>query len=393
MFMKTKDCIKAFLAFILIQLVTIIDGKNVRKSITNIVSAKPELMYNIYAAGNILYRFTLSRLLYAFFALICFIPDSYARKPVINFTSLTLKDGLSANIVTAILKDKYGLMWFATEDGLNKYNGNNFTVYRHNTANKGSILSNDIRSLHEDKAGNLWIGTNGGGLNLYDRKTDSFKKISYLGGNDQYDVYRAIYSDCFGQVWVGTSNGLIVFNPLSKKVFKFPYSPLNGKLSSKDITCIFEDSKRRIWIGSENGLFLYNRKLHSFYHYAHSTNDTASLSNNYVQSITEDKSGKIWVGTRDGLNMLIPDATKFKLFKKGDKTHNLSNNIINSLAVDNEGKLWIGTNNGLNILDIMTGTVKVFTPSYRNLNTVTSKSIKSIYIDNVGISWFGTFRG
>src|SRR5688572_33317635 len=92
----------------------------------------------------------------------------------INFTSLTTKDGLSSNVVNTILKDKFGLLWFGTEDGLDKFDGTKFTVYRHKVGDTSSLQANEILSLHEDKAGNLWVGTSGGSLSLYDRKRDVF---------------------------------------------------------------------------------------------------------------------------------------------------------------------------------------------------------------------------
>src|SRR5687767_3790623 len=86
---------------------------------------------------------------------------SMAQQQKINFTSLTSKDGLSSSTVTAILKDRQGMMWFATEDGLNKYDGTSFTVYRHSDMDPNSLPANYIESLHEDRSGNLWVGTNG----------------------------------------------------------------------------------------------------------------------------------------------------------------------------------------------------------------------------------------
>src|SRR5882757_4424685 len=88
----------------------------------------------------------------------------------IKFTSLTSRDGLLSNSVNAILKDKYGLMWFATDDGLNKFDGTNFTVYRHKPGDSSSLRANEILALHEDRSGNLWVGTSGGALSLYDRQ-------------------------------------------------------------------------------------------------------------------------------------------------------------------------------------------------------------------------------
>src|SRR5688572_21080402 len=99
----------------------------------------------------------------------------------INFTALTTKNGLSSNTVNAILKDRFGLLWFGTDDGLDKFDGTSFKVYRHKPGDSTSLRANEILALHEDKAGNLWIGTSGGSLSLYDRKKDAF--INFPAGD------------------------------------------------------------------------------------------------------------------------------------------------------------------------------------------------------------------
>ena len=86
----------------------------------------------------------------------------------INFTSLGTRDGLLSNAVTAILKDRYGFMWFATSDGLNKFDGKNFVIYRHSPGDSTSLKSNEILALHEDASGNLWVGTSGGSFSAQD---------------------------------------------------------------------------------------------------------------------------------------------------------------------------------------------------------------------------------
>ena len=103
--------------------------------------------------------------------IVCFIPSGN------KFYALTTKDGLSSNTVNTILKDRFGLVWFGTEDGLDKFDGTNFKIYRHKNNDTSSLKSNEILSLFEDKDGNLWVGTSGGSLSLYDRKKDAFINI------------------------------------------------------------------------------------------------------------------------------------------------------------------------------------------------------------------------
>src|SRR5688500_12024641 len=116
--------------------------------------------------------------------LFCAIGLTYqgAAQEDINFTALTTKEGLSSNTVNTILKDRFGLLWFGTDDGLDKFDGTNFKVYRHKPGDSTSLQANEILALHEDRAGNLWIGTSGGSLSLYDRKKDAF--VNFPAGSN-----------------------------------------------------------------------------------------------------------------------------------------------------------------------------------------------------------------
>src|SRR5882757_9839465 len=98
-----------------------------------------------------------------------------------KFSQLTTLDGLSQSTVNCILKDKFGFLWFGTQDGLNKYDGYTFTVYRNNPKDPRSIPDNQIKCIFEDRQSNLWIGTLGGGLCIYDRIRDAFIRLEDLG--------------------------------------------------------------------------------------------------------------------------------------------------------------------------------------------------------------------
>ena len=133
---------------------------------------------------------------------------SNAQRSELNFINYNSKDGISSNTINAILKDKFGYMWFATEDGLNRFDGISFTVYRHNAADTSSIRANQILALYEDPTGNLWVGTNRG-LSLYDRKLDAFKNYDKTKGS----AARSICMDKGGNLWIGGYSGLYSYNP------------------------------------------------------------------------------------------------------------------------------------------------------------------------------------
>lgn len=148
--------------------------------------------------------------------------------PDLKFTHLTTSHGLSQSTVTSILKDRFGYMWFGTMDGLNKYDGYNFTVYRHDPVKPGSIPASDVNTLYEDREGNLWIGTNGGALSRYDRATDSFVHYKENLLNPQAISDKAvntILEDSQNNLWLGTYAGLNLFDRKTKKVTRFNADP------------------------------------------------------------------------------------------------------------------------------------------------------------------------
>lgn len=142
----------------------------------------------------------------------------------INLEHLTIEDGLSQSSVFAILQDNRGMMWFGTWDGLNRYDGYRFTIYKYDTQNPQSLRNNEIRALHEDSHGVLWVGTMKG-LNKFDREKESF--IRYTHNPD---------------------------NPAS--------------LAGNRVHAIAEDQKAILWIGTEDGgLNKFDRKTEKFYHF------------------------------------------------------------------------------------------------------------------------------
>ncbi len=321
----------------------------------------------------------------------------HAQQQDLNFTSLQIKDGLSSNTVNAIVKDHFGLMWFGTEDGLNKYDGSNFTVYRFKADDPSGIQANDIRALHEDKSGNLWIGTSGGSLSLFDRKKDTFITFpANVPGGLSNNIILSITSDYKGKIWVATYSGVDEIDPETKEIKNhIKQSADKGTTPILSFNCLFEDSKHRMWIGSIDGVYLYNRNSNSFKIYRHNPKDQYSLSENHISAISEDHSGNLWFGTNDnGLCKMLPGDKGFKLFSNevGDN-NSLTNNSIKSLAIDKNNQLWVGTEDGLNLIDVQSESIRHYKPNSRSSYSLTGKAISCIYIDDQGIYWLGPFHG
>jgi signal transduction histidine kinase/ligand-binding sensor domain-containing protein/DNA-binding response OmpR family regulator len=315
----------------------------------------------------------------------------------INFTSLTSKDGLVSNTVNAIIKDRYGLMWFATDDGLNKFDGTNFTVYRHIPGDSSSLRANEVLTLHEDVHGDLWIGTSGGAVSRYDRKKDRFIHFPMPGDNSGLvpnAVVRGICSDQQGNIWIAQFESPYKINPNSGKIAKVELQNISPVTPTPfSLECILADHKGRIWVGTNNGLFVYQPATNSFKPFLHDPSNSSSLIFNDVRSLAEDRAGHLWVGTEAGLCVMNSPEGRFTGFDKTNPSYQvLATKPINSIVPDSNGKLWIGTMEGLHVLDPQSGKVLRYLPD-GNSNGLTSKAVKTIYIDKEGIYWLGTDLG
>lgn len=287
-------------------------------------------------------------------------------------------------------------MWFATEDGLNRFDGNRFTIYRHKENDPYDLQVNNISSLHEDKYGNIWVGANGGFLSFYDRKKDVF--VNVKSDNSRYifnSTIKSIYSDHTGKLWLGRFGDIVIIEPVSKKVMDLPAAIDNNSLiAGKVVNCFFEDSRQQMWIGTDEGLFLYDEQKKILTLYKHSNTDPNSLAHDQIRAISEDRYGNIWVGTPEGLNMLLPDRHSFRTLRHQDNNEKtISSNMIYSIAPDTNGQLWVGTEEGLNIIDPKSGDIIQIAPDSRKKYSLNRKSVRSIYIDKQGIYWVSTFQG
>ncbi|MEO6548072.1 MAG: two-component regulator propeller domain-containing protein [Ferruginibacter sp.] len=312
----------------------------------------------------------------------------------INFTYINSNDGLSSNTINKIIKDKLGLMWFATDDGLNKFDGTKFTIYRNKPSDTNSLRSNEITSLHEDQAGSLWIGTSGGSLSRYNRVLDNF--TNYKAENKpsaiRNNVVLSLCSDSQGKIWVGNFSGISILEPATGVIQDFN---VNGnEVFGKTTLTLFRDSKNKMWIGTNEGLFVYDFATAKIRQITIDPNDINSLNGNIVKSIAEDQQGTIWLGTKNGLNSLKPNFKNFSNYSYSLARHNSIGNVeVNAISLDNDGDLWIGTSNGLSILNSVSGAINQLSYNKRNTQGLTSRSVRAVYAAEEGIFWIGTFRG
>ncbi len=316
-------------------------------------------------------------------------------QPKLKFTHITADNGLSQSSVLCMLKDKYGFMWFGTEDGLNRYDGYHFTIYRGATSNAHGLRSSRIESLYEDREGILWIGTNGG-LSKYDRANDSFVSysVSLNKGSISNNAVSSINEDYLGNLWVGTYAGLNILNRRTNQ-FRHYYGNASNpdSLSNESVSAIFEDNKHNLWIGTDNGLNLYNRNKNQFIKFLYQPGNPGSISDNGIKAIVQGNFGNLWIATNGGgLNKYNYKAHAFYAYKTSPKDPNsISSNQLYSIAKGSDGTIWVGTENGVNSFDVRRGIFTLYRNDPDDINSLAGNSIRSILSDNQGVLWVSTY--
>ncbi|MBN2710195.1 MAG: response regulator [Calditrichaceae bacterium] len=309
-----------------------------------------------------------------------------------QFDRLSIEDGLSHNSVIEIFQDQTGFLWFGTEDGLNKYDGYNFTVYRFQEGNESSISNNFISIIFEDKRGNLWIGTRNG-LNRYNKETDKFIRYMAKPGEKgflQNNSIESIYQDRQNTIWVGTSRGFLHRYNYETDSFE------NFQIQANDYTYfsivdIFEDSRHNLWIGTISAkLFLFDRENQRFI-----PKFRKILFSYSVKGIKEDKDRLLWVGTNLGLYKINPVTEKHTFYRHDpNNPGSLSNGKITYIYRDQDDRMWIGTGgNGVNIYNPETDSFEHISHEPTNPNSLSHNFIRGIYQDRSGIIWIGTDFG
>lgn len=346
-----------------------------------------------------------------------------AQQQHIQFKRLTINDGLSLSSVCCIFQDSKGFMWFGTEDGLNRYDGQNFTIYRSDNTNTNSISYKWIEQIFEDSEGKLWFASQGG-LTHFDMERERFTQYSTLSSASRKisnDTITQIFEDQNKRLWVGTRNGLNLIdiknlNVLSLNTQKF------------DLACRINDfiitpKDKRLWIASENGLFYweenkiqahfsnpcssininclssFNNKLLIGCQSGLVTLDTESqeseklINNKHIESIYVDKNKDIWIGTQNGLfKKTIGEKTYSFIIEAFDSSNSLATNTIKPIIEDQKGNIWYGTfGSGVYKIDSKTNLINHYTHNSADPQSLSQNSINCLFEDQSGSMWMGTF--
>ena len=337
-------------------------------------------------------------LILLFLFLIGFLPLK-AQYNNIRFDHISLANGLSQSSVNCILQDSKGFMWFGTQDGLNRYDGYSFTVYRNDLDDSSSISNNFIHCLFEDKQGAIWAGTELG-ISVFHPTSGTFTHYynnPKVGPGLSSNSILSIIQDVKGTMWVGTTDGglnhLILDNYILKTVEVFKKE--NSPIFSNGINCLLDNKDGTIWIGTtDGGLTSFNSSNKQFINYTHSPKNVKSISDNQVWNLFPD-GNNLWVATNNGLDLFNTKSKMFSHFiHKDDYFYSLSNNAVKCVYKDNSDNVWIGTlGGGLNRYDAKTQKFTHYDYLTGIENGISSNTIQCIEQDKTGTLWIGTENG
>jgi ligand-binding sensor domain-containing protein/signal transduction histidine kinase len=368
----------------------------------------------------------------------------------IVFERLTVQAGLSQGSIWCITQDQRGFMWFGTEDGLNRYDGSTFKIFRSDSRDTSSIPGNYIENLYVDKEGvlwvctkqglcrydrftekffavpvesgenslpakyvtsvvddargeHLWIGTYGGGLAKMNKKTGAmriFRKQTANGEGLQSDIVWRLAADRSGGVWAATYDGGVYYISSDDQFRRF--TPESDEVSwrGNDIQAIHVDRQNIVWIGTnKSGLWRCEPRLLSrtgtFTHYPHDPSNPKTIAGSHITAILKAQSGLVWVGTNNGLSMfdqINETASNFRK-ERGEETSLLDNNVL-SLYEDRSGIIWVGTVEGVSFFNPKAQ--KFLTYRVQNVKPLQSLSSNVVWAfaeDKQGNIWVGTEEG
>jgi ligand-binding sensor domain-containing protein/signal transduction histidine kinase len=307
----------------------------------------------------------------------------------VKFGRLQVSDGLSNSNVTCSLQDKSGFLWIGTEDGLNKYNGYTFKVYRNREGDSLSLLKNIINSIFEDSRGILWICTRGGGVQYYDPKFDRFIRIAEF--SDNCDI-KTFTEDHAKNLWIAGTR--------LRQAFAAKYDRLSRKWkhynlfeSDHSVESIIHHSKNEFWIGvSKTGFFKWNSKTNALQGYFPVKGKTNTIISRDLIKAVKDNYGNIWIATREGLSKYHVKTNLFTNYiTQKPPGNSLPVNVIRDLCIDRH-TVWLATENGgVSRLNSVTNTFTNFSHNRDDPTSLSDNSVWSVYLDRQGRIWIGTF--
>ncbi len=310
------------------------------------------------------------------------------------FQHIAVNNGLAQSTVTAIAQGPVGYMWFATEAGLQRYDGYGYVDFHHDPTDPHSLSGGTISSLAFSANDTLWVGSTNGVDRLLpgQHSFTHYRHHSNVAASLSSNSVVALLVDRSGRLWVGTAAGLDRLESHAR--FRHYHLP-GGRKAPQKVTALFQDRNGRIWVGTVNGLFYYAPGADALRRYRVPENSAAhdALTQSRVEAIYEGTNNRLWVGTRDGLAVLgDPAGNKIRFFShhRGDRS-SLPTNWISGIVEDATGRIWVATyGGGLSRFDGFKRGFKTFHHDLTDPASLSSDYLFNIMRDSSGLVWIGT---
>jgi signal transduction histidine kinase/ligand-binding sensor domain-containing protein len=320
-----------------------------------------------------------------------------AQPATLYFEKITVQNGLSHNKVNCILQDKRGFIWLGTDDGLNRFDGTHFTVYKNIPGSTTSISGNIITDMLEDEHAVLWIATADGGMTKYDYRLapeKQFKQYKHLPGDTNsipVNIINKLVQDGEGYLWLATSGSYVLrFN---KKTEQFIKPVTKG---TKTIMALTQTAKNEIWAGRQGGGLLKINTSTLQYEMDSRYNDLyAKLPHAAVTSLFKDSRNNIWYGSWDKVLYCFNHKQQIEnVYEKTASLNSFNNDEIDGFAEDNRGNIWMaGKTNGLHVYSNSENKFYNYTHNPSLEGTIAGNRINCVFIDRQGTLWLGTNKG
>lgn len=313
-----------------------------------------------------------------------------------------MDDGLSSYRAYDVAEDSQGFLWVGTLEGLNRYDGHAFKVFRHDDLDSTSLSNDIVRSLLVDRLGTLWVGTNDG-LNEFNGKTERFTRYVNHPGNEKTIAkgrITRILEDQSGSLWIAIlGGGISRFDKQRREFIQYRNDPSNpNSLRSDRVSALFEDDQGKLWMGTDGGLSVLDRSSGQFTHHFHDDKNSNCLSHNSIRDIYQDFTGILWIATEGGgLNRFDGTTGMFMHYRSSPKDPTtINHNDVSCIFQNDYRYLWIGTSDndgGLARFDMRTETFTRFKSDPLNPRSLLHNYIRAIRQDKSGVMWIVTDRG
>ena len=300
---------------------------------------------------------------------------AWAQAPVSGqsqFRLLDIKDGLPSLSVNAIVQDRTGYLWVGTKDGLARFDGGSFKVFRHIQGDPQSMPSNYVQALHVDARNRIWVGIEGYGVYRFDPGRESFTALNLMPGKSgaALDIW-AISSDPQGSVWFGSfGQGLFRLKPDGTVRQYLPEQGAPG-LPDENVLSLAQDKRGRLWIATSSGIVQWQSERFMAF-------NNEALVSKVVITLMPDSDASMWLGTQAGLDHALPDGR----IEHPEWNAQLTDSRIMAVLAEPDGARWFVARSGLNRL--AQGKIDQF--------SVSEKFISAFQDENGGF-WFGSENG